>query len=100
MYSLAVSDSSLVSNMADSTNLEAVLNYKQMFRQIGRFGGVVGVNMVQSNYRPTLRTILMLSLNISLVCSSLYTMIFYDSKAAWLASNNLGMTLQAYNNTI
>lgn len=76
------------------TNLEAVQHYHDMFKQIGRYGGMVGVNMVQPNYRPTLLTFFMLGLNISLVLSSLYTMIWYDSRTSWLSSNVLGITIQ------
>lgn len=77
-----------------ATSLEAVQNCKEMFNQIGRYGGIVGVNMVQPNYRASLLTMLMLSLNILLVSSNFYTIIFLDSKSGWLSANVMGIALQ------
>lgn len=77
--------------------MEAIQNYSEILKYLGRYGAIVGCNMVGPNYRRTVLTNIMFILNISVVLSVFYTMIFLDSRSAWLSSNILGITLQVGN---
>lgn len=77
-------------------NLEAVACYKTIFKIIGRYGGIAGVNMTLPNYKPTMYTWIWVVINLTYVITALYTVVFYDSDIAWLCGTDFGITLQVY----
>lgn len=77
-----------------SSSAEALQRLIEIITIIARYGTIVGVNVVQPNYKASRWTFFMMALNILLVFSSLYTMISFDLKTAWLSSNIMGILLQ------
>lgn len=78
-------------------NLDAVGGYNKLFRLIGKYGGVAGVNMTQPNYRPTWITWIWVVMNGSYIFSALFTIITYNVDTKWMCANVLGISLQVRN---
>lgn len=69
--------------------------YRSMFfTYIGRYGGFVGVNMVEPDYRVSKITIFWLAQNLAFMLAAVYTVCSYDLESMQKTSTYFGLVLQ------
>lgn len=82
-------------HQADAMDADEAFNqYKLIFKYIGFFGGLAGVNLTRSGYKANWCTYFWISVNSSIFLSTFYTLCFYDEETAWKNLAVLGLTMQ------